>query len=67
MQDICQIHINAGFKQVIYIWRAIDQHVQVSCGLSYKEEILTTLYEDNAACIASLLGEYISSEVFLHA
>ena len=42
----------------------MDQHVQVLCGLSYKEETSTTLYEDNVACIVQLRGEYISLEVF---
>ena len=49
------------------MWKAMDQHVQVSCGLSYKEETPITLYEDNAACIVQLKGEYIFLEVFLHA
>ena len=41
----------------------MDQHVQVLCRLSYKEETPTTLYKDNGICIG---GEYISSEAFLH-
>ena len=49
------------------MWKVIDQHVQVWCGLSYKEETCITLYEDNATCIVQLKGEYIFSEVFFHA
>ena len=46
------------------MWQAMDQYVQVSYGLSYKEETSTTLYENNASYIAQLKGENISSEVF---
>ena len=44
----------------------MDQYVQVSCGLSYKEETPTTLYEDNAACIAQLKGGYIKGDRTKH-
>ena len=57
MRDICQIQINTSLKQVIYMWRAMDQYVQVSYGLSYKEETPTILNKNNAACIAQLKGE----------
>ena len=66
MQDICQIHINTGLKQVIYMWKAMNQYIQVSCGLSYNEETPTTLYEDNTTCIAQLKREYVSLQVFSH-
>ena len=51
MQSICQIHINVDLKEVIYMLRVMDQHVQVSYGLPYKEKTSTTLYENNMVYI----------------
>ena len=45
----------------------MNQYVQILCGLFYKEETSTTLYEDIAPYIAQIKGDYISSKVFLHA
>ena len=52
----------------------MDQHIQVSCGLCYKEETPKSLDEDNATYIAQLKGRYIKgngmkyifSKVLLH-
>ncbi|XP_019241952.1 PREDICTED: uncharacterized protein LOC109221988 [Nicotiana attenuata] len=42
------------------------QHIQVACDLSSKGNILTTLYEDNIACIAQLKGGYIKGDRIKH-
>ena len=58
-----------------YYWpRAMDQHIQVSCGLCYKEETPKSLHKDNVIYIAQLKGRYIKrngmkyifSKVLLH-
>ena len=43
-----------------YIWlRLIIQHIKRKYGLSAIENIPTILFEDNAACITQLRGDYI--------
>ena len=45
----------------------MDQHVQVLCELSYKEETSTTLYENNTSYIAQLKGEnFLRKFFFMH-
>ena len=39
--------------------RSVIHHIRRSCGLSFSKEVLTTLYEDNAACIVQLKNGYI--------
>ena len=42
------------------IWlRSMIQHIQESCGLPFTKDNITTLFEDNVACIAQIKGEYI--------
>src|SRR5262245_58107182 len=42
------------------------QHIQESCGLSSMKNILTILYEDNAACITQLSEGYIKGDRTKH-
>ena len=37
--------------------RSMIQHIQESCGLSFIKDSSTTLFEDNAACIAHIKGD----------
>ena len=38
------------------------QHIQESCGLPLSKDNPTTLFEDNAACIAQIKGGYIKGD-----
>jgi len=52
-----------------YIWlRSMIQHIResTSCGLSSTEDAPTTLFEDNAACIAYITGDYIKGDRIKH-
>ena len=45
------------------IWlRSMIQHIQESCGLPFSKDNPTTLFEDNAACIAQVKGGYIKGD-----
>ena len=49
------------------IWlRSMIQHIQASCGLPFSKDNPTTLFEDNAACIAQIKGEYIKGDKTKH-
>uniref|UniRef100_A0A5B7AVP6 Copia protein n=1 Tax=Davidia involucrata TaxID=16924 RepID=A0A5B7AVP6_DAVIN len=49
------------------IWlRSMVQHIRESCGLSSIKDSPTTLYEDNAACIAQIKGGYIKGDRTKH-
>ena len=49
------------------IWlRSMIQHIQESCGLPFSKDNPTTLFEDNAACIAQIKGGYIKGERTKH-
>jgi len=49
------------------VWlRSIIQHVQQTCGLSLEKMKLTTIYEDNSACIAQLKEGYIKGDRTKH-
>ena len=42
------------------------QHIQESCGLPFSKDNPTTLFEDNAACIAQIKGGYIKADKTKH-
>ena len=42
------------------------QHIQEICGLPYIKDSPTTLFEDNAACIAQIKGGYIKGDRTKH-
>ena len=42
------------------------QHIQESCGLPSIKDNPTTLFEDNAACIAQIKGGYIKGDITKH-
>ena len=46
--------------------RSMIQHIQESCGLPFAKDNLTTLFEDNAACIAQINGGYIKGDITKH-
>ena len=49
------------------IWlRSMIQHIRESCGLSSTKDTLTTLFEDNTACIAQIIGGYIKGDRIKH-
>ena len=51
----------------VYIWlRLMIQHIQESCGLPSIKDNPTTLFEDNAACIAQIKGGYIKGDRTKH-
>jgi len=47
--------IHEASRECVWL-RSMTQHIHKSCGLSLDERVPTTLYEDNAACIAQLKG-----------
>ena len=50
-----------------YIWlRSMIQHIQESCSLPFSKDNPTTLFEDNAACIAQINGGYIKGDITKH-
>ena len=56
--------IHEASRECIWL-RSIIQHIKESCGLpSIKDS--TTLFEDNAACIAQLKGGYIKGDRTKH-
>ena len=49
------------------IWlRSMIQHIQESCGLPFSKDNPTTLFEDNATCIAQIKGGYIKGDRTKH-
>ncbi|XP_073049637.1 secreted RxLR effector protein 161-like [Primulina eburnea] len=46
--------------------RSVTQHIQRSCGLPTMKDSPTTIFEDNAACIAQLKGGYIKGDQTKH-
>ena len=45
------------------IWlKSMIQHIQESCDLPFSKDNPTTLFEDNAACIAQIKGGYIKGD-----
>ena len=42
------------------------QHIQESCGLPFSKDNPTTLFEDNAACIAQIKDRYIKGDKTKH-
>jgi len=49
------------------IWlRSMIQHIRESCGLSSTKDIPTTLFEDNATCIAQITCGYIKGDRIKH-
>jgi hypothetical protein len=52
------IAIHEASRECVWL-RSVIQHIQEKCGLSSIKESLTTLYEDNVACITQIRGGYI--------
>ena len=49
------------------IWlRSMIKQIQESCGLPFSKDNPTTLFEDNAACIAQIKGGYIKGDRTKH-
>lgn len=49
------------------VWiRSLIHHIQMSCGMKTIIERPTTIYEDNAACIAQIKEGYIKSDRVKH-
>ena len=42
------------------------QHIQESCRLPFIKNSSTTLFDDNAACIAQIKGYYIKGNIIKH-
>ena len=59
------IAIHEASRECVWL-RSVIQHIQEKCGLSSIKESLTTLYEDNAACITQIRGGYIKSGRIKH-
>nr|XP_009768097.1 PREDICTED: uncharacterized protein LOC104219162 [Nicotiana sylvestris] len=59
------IAIHEANRKCIWL-RSMTQHIQEMCGLLMKKDNPTTLYEDNAACIAQLKGGYIKGDRTKH-
>ena len=59
------IAIHEASRECVWL-RSITQHIQETCGLALERDIPTTLYEDNAACIAQLRGGYIKGDRIKH-
>ncbi|XP_049394879.1 uncharacterized protein LOC125859221 [Solanum stenotomum] len=55
------IAIHEASRECVWL-RSVTQHIQEACGLPLKEDMSTTLYEDNVACIAQLRGGYIKGD-----
>ena len=59
------IAIHEVSRECIWLGSMI-QHIQESCGLPSIEDNPTTLFEDNAACIAKIKGGYIKRDRTKH-
>ncbi|XP_015167829.1 uncharacterized protein [Solanum tuberosum] len=53
--------IHGASRECVWL-RSLTQHIQETCGLSLKGDAPTTLYKDNAACIAQLREGYIKGD-----
>ncbi|XP_021742758.1 uncharacterized protein LOC110708844 [Chenopodium quinoa] len=53
--------IHEASRECVWL-RSVVQHIKEVCGLSSGKEAPTTLYEDNAACIAQLKEGYIKGD-----
>ena len=49
------IAIHEASRECVWL-RSMTHHIQEMCGFSLKKNIPTTMYKDNAACIAQLKG-----------
>ena len=59
------IAIHEASRECVWL-RSMTHHIQEMCGFSLKKSILTTMYEDNVACIAQLKGGYIKGDRTKH-
>ena len=59
------IAIQEASRECIWL-RSMIQHIQESCGLPSIKDNLTTLFEDNVACIAQIKGGYIKGDRTKH-
>ncbi|XP_060170698.1 secreted RxLR effector protein 161-like [Lycium barbarum] len=59
------IAIHEASRECVWL-RSITQHIQETCGLPLERNIPTTLYEDNATCIAQLRRGYIKGDRTKH-
>ncbi|RVW59189.1 Copia protein [Vitis vinifera] len=57
--------IHEASRECIWL-RSMIQHIRESCGLSSIKGGPTTLFEDNAACIAQITGGYIKGDRTKH-
>ena len=57
--------IHEASRECIWL-RSMIQHIRESCGLSSIKDDPTTLFEDNAACIAQITGGYIKGDRTKH-
>ncbi|RVX03802.1 Copia protein [Vitis vinifera] len=57
--------IHEASRECIWL-RSMIQHIRESCGLSSIKGDPTTLFEDNAACIAQITGGYIKGDRTKH-
>ncbi|KAK9079311.1 hypothetical protein SSX86_000982 [Deinandra increscens subsp. villosa] len=57
--------IHEASRECVWL-RTVIQHIQGSCGISSRDNEPTTLYEDNAACIAQLKEGYIKGDRTKH-
>ena len=57
--------IHEASRECVWL-RSMTHHIQKICGFSLKKNIPTTMYEDNAACIAQLKGGYIKGNHTKH-
>ena len=57
--------IHEASRECIWL-RSMIQHIRESCGLSSIKGGPTTLFEDNAACIAQITGSYIKGDKTKH-
>ncbi|XP_070018088.1 secreted RxLR effector protein 161-like [Nicotiana sylvestris] len=59
------IVIHEASRKCVWL-RSMTRHIQEMCGFLMKTDNPTTLYEDNAACIAPLKGGYIKGDRTKH-
>ena len=57
--------IHEASRECVWL-RSLTGHVRNTCGLTFKKEVPTVLYEDNAACIAQLKGGFIKGDQTKH-
>ncbi len=59
------IAIHEASRECVWL-RSVIHHIREASGLTLKKNVPTTLYEDNAACIAQLKGGYIKGDRTKH-